>query len=516
VPSLFEPGRNCWRLARAHRAAFLIDAGPYFEALVEAAAQARHTLYILGWDLHSRVRLRLGDEAIPQDYPPALDDGHAELARFLDGLVEMRPDLQVYINVWDYHMLYLRERELFQHLKLGWATHERIHFVQDGVHRFGASHHQKVVVIDDAIAFAGGIDLTFGRWDTCEHLGHDARRVDPDGKPVRPFHDAQMAVDGAAAAALGDLFRDRWRNATGAQLEPPPRVTSFRWPENLAVDVEDVEVAISRTDSTVATEPPVREVEQLWLDSVAAARHSIYIENQYLTSERIAEALAARLREPAGPEVIVVTPREQCDWLEEGTMGILRAGFLNALGRADLHSRLRILYPVVPGLDGECVNVHSKLVIVDDELARIGSANLSERSMSLDTECDLAFEADGRADLAAGIAALRHRLLGEHLGVDPEVVAASERERGSVTRAIDALHGGERTLEPLDWKGRGLLGTAVANVVFVDGPVRRFSRAVAPWAEVALVTAAATAITAAVSKSLRTHSSRAGGAESLQ
>ncbi len=373
------------------------------------------------------------------DYPPALDDGRAELARFLDGLVEMRPDLHVYINVWDYHVLYLRERELFQHLKLGWATHERIHFVQDGVHRFGASHHQKVVVIDDAIAFAGGIDLTFGRWDTCEHRGHDARRVDPDGKPVRPFHDAQMAVDGEAAAALGDLFRDRWRNATGTQLEPPPRVASFPWPANLAVDVEDVEVAISRTDSTVATEPPVREVEQLWLDSVAAAQHSIYIENQYLTSERIAEALAARLREPAGPEVIVVTPREQCDWLEEGTMGILRAGFLNALGRADLHSRLRILYPVVPGLDGECVNVHSKLVIVDDELARIGSANLSERSMSLDTECDLAFEAGGRADLAAGIAALRHRLLGEHLGVDPELVSTAERERGSVTGAIDAL-----------------------------------------------------------------------------
>jgi phosphatidylserine/phosphatidylglycerophosphate/cardiolipin synthase-like enzyme len=507
VPSLFEPGRNCWRVARANRASFLIDAGPYFEALVEAAAHARHTLYILGWDLHSRLRLRLdGEQEGSADFPPALDSGRAELARFLDGLVERRPDLHIYINVWDYHVLYLRERELFQHLKLGWATHERVHFVQDGVHRFGASHHQKVVVIDDVLAFAGGIDLTFGRWDTCEHRGHDERRTGPAGNPVRPFHDAQMAVDGEAARALGDLFRERWRNATGTTLEPPPAVPPIPWPENVSVDVEHARVAISRTDSTAPDQPPIQEVEELWLDTIAAARRWIYLENQYLTSGRIAEALAARLREPRGPEVVVVTPREQCDWLEEGTMGVLRAGFLNVLARADLHSRLRVVYPVVPDLDGECVNVHSKLAIVDDEVARIGSANLSDRSMSLDTECDLTIEANGRRDHAAAIAALRHRLLGEHLGVDARLVARVERDRGSIVAIIEALRGRARTLEPLDWKGRGWVGAAVANVMYVDGPMRRIGRAVAPWAEVVLVAAVATAITAAVSRSVRSRS----------
>ena len=175
-----------------------------------------------------------------------------------------------------------------------------------------------------------------------------------------------------------------------------------------------------------------------------------------------------------------MTPREQCDWLEEGTMGVLRTAFLDVLARADAHGRLRVLYPVVPDLDGECVNVHSKLVIVDDELARIGSANLSERSMRLDTECDLAVEARGRRDLRAAIAALRHRLLGEHLGLDAEVVGRAERELGSTIAAIELLRSGARTLVPLDWRRRrGWVGRAMADVLFVESPLWRLGRALA-------------------------------------
>ncbi len=37
--------------------------------------------------------------------------------------------------------------------------------------------------------------------------------------------------------------------------------------------------------------------------------------------------------------------------------------------------------------------VHSKVMIVDDGFLRVGSANLNNRSMGADTECDLAFEA---------------------------------------------------------------------------------------------------------------------------
>ena len=98
---------------------------------------------------------------------------------------------------------------------LNWKTHSRVRFYMDDKHPVGASQHQKIVVVDDAVAFSGGLDLSKWRWDTPEHRIDDQRSVDPDGKPYPPFHDVQMVVDGAAAAALGQLARERWQRATG-------------------------------------------------------------------------------------------------------------------------------------------------------------------------------------------------------------------------------------------------------------------------------------------------------------
>jgi phospholipase D1/2 len=96
--------------------------------------------------------------------------------------------------------------------------------------------------------------------------------------------------------------------------------------------------------------------------------------------------------------------------------------------------------PVVPGPEGPVpVYVHAKVMVVDDVLARVGSANLSNRSMGFDTECDLAVEAEGQGPVAAGIRQLRDRLLAEHLGVSPDVVATAIAERGSLIAAIEAL-----------------------------------------------------------------------------
>src|SRR3569832_2150888 len=87
----------------------------------------------------------------------------------------------------------------------------------------GGSHHQKVVVIDDQLAFAGGLDLTLGRWDTPDHVPDDPRRIELNPAPARPYHDVQVAVSGAAARALGELARERWRCATGKKLRAPTR-----------------------------------------------------------------------------------------------------------------------------------------------------------------------------------------------------------------------------------------------------------------------------------------------------
>ena len=69
--------------------------------------------------------------------------------------------------------------------------------------------------------------------------------------------------------------------------------------------------------------------------------------------------------------------------------------------------------------------MHAKLTIVDDRVLRIGSANLNNRSMGLDSECDVFIDADreGNGHAAQTITKLRHSLLAEHLGVAEEDMA---------------------------------------------------------------------------------------------
>lgn len=439
-PSLFETGRNCWRVERAHRAVFLIDADAYFKAFVEAARRAQRCILIVGWDFHSRARLLCADER----------GRELELGAFLNDLVRRKRALNIHILVWDYPMIFGLDREWAPTYGFGWKPRRRIHFKYDDTQPIGASHHQKIVVIDDAIAFCGGIDLTCKRWDTCDHAPGDARRV-VQGTPYPPFHDVAMAVDAEAARALGDLIRERWQRATGQVLSPAHVRGADPWPPSYEPSMQhDLKVAISRTAPQSESVAGVREIEAMYLDLIAAARRSIYIENQYFTADKIGAALAARLAEAEGPEIIVVLRQLSHGWLEELTMQTLRTRLIEKLRAADRYGRLRVFYPYVAGLEeGTCIDVHAKMMIVDDAFVHIGSANLANRSMGLDTECDLTIAAEGRSDIAHAIETLRSTLLAEHLGCEPEQVRAAVREYGSLRAAIEALRRPERTLEPL-------------------------------------------------------------------
>jgi len=448
--SICTEGRNCWRIARAQRAAFLIDSAAYFAAFAAAAEQAQHSIFIIGWDVDSRVRLI--PDGVQTDQP-------TELGAFLKALVSRRRGLHVYILDWDFAVIFALERESPSIRKRRWQIHRRVQFRLDGGHPAGASHHQKIVVVDDAIAFVGGIDLTIRRWDTSEHRAYDPRRVDADGLPYAPMHDVQVAVDGEAAAALGYLVRERWRRATGRRLRPSQAHRNDLWPPGLTPDLEHVPVTIARTEPAYNGNPEVREVEALYLDAIAAARHSIYMEAQYFTSAVIGDALANRLMEAIGPEIVLVLPRRASGWLEQSTMDVLRARLLRRLRAVDQFGRLRVYYPVVPDLDSACINVHSKILVVDEKLVRVGSSNASNRSMGLDTECDLALEANGAARIESAIAHFRNRLVGEHLGVSAQEVAEMLDAKQSLIATVDGLRGAERRLDPFDaevptWRDR--------------------------------------------------------------
>lgn len=439
------PGRNCWRIERARKLSWLVDGEQYFGAVRRAMANAHSTIFIVGWDIDSRVKL----------VPTGADDGWPDaLGDFLGALLASRPGLNAYILSWDFALLFALEREWLTALKLTSRMQQRLKFQLDDRHPVGASHHQKLIVIDDSVGFVSGFDLTINRWDTPEHVPGDARRRNPDGTAYAPFHDLGVVVSGRAAGALGELARERWYSATGRharQLDSTARENSWPFPNGTAADLADVDVAITRTEPRFEDNQGVFELRNLHLDAIAAAKTSIFAENQYFTSRTIAQALASTLERAAGPDIAIISPSTQSGWLETSTMGVLRARIHNDLVRADRYQRYRVYCPWLDGDAGDaaCLNVHSKILIVDDEFLTIGSANLSGRSMGLDTECNLAIEAKGDEQVSVAIASLRNRLLAEHLARDERAVAEAVRSNRGLIAGIEALRGPGRSLKPM-------------------------------------------------------------------
>lgn len=460
---LLRTGSNCWDIKQATRARLLVDGEEYFGAVYEALQGAQRSILILGWDIESRqplVRAAPGCEP-----PPGADE---PLVRVLNRVVSKRRGLHAHVLIWDFAMIYALERDWRASYEFGWRAHRRLHFRTDGHHPVGASQHQKVVVVDDAVAFVGGFDLAKWRWDTRAHRPGDPRRRDPDGHPYPPFHDIALMVEGPVARRLGDLARARWQLATGRKLKAVRPTTSSPWPPRFEAQFTDVMVGIARTLPTHRTRHERREVQQLYVDSIAAAKRWIYAENQYLTSNRLAQALAARLQEDDGPEVVLVLPERTGGWLERNTMDVLRSRFLTRLRQADRQGRLRVYYPTVAGLGSETLNVHAKVMVVDDRLLRVGSSNLSNRSMGLDSECDLVIDAGDDPHLQERVAAARNDLLAEHLGADTEQFAASLSRSGSLVATIESLRGGERTLLELDGTVSAELDRQVPDQAVID------------------------------------------------
>ncbi|WP_083747342.1 VTT domain-containing protein [Pseudoroseomonas deserti] len=469
--ALLRPGDTVWRLAQANRAAVLVDAANYYGALREAMKSARSSILIAGWDIDSRTPL-VGPSGEARDGLPAL------LGPFLAALVERRPQLRIKLLLWDYSVLYALERELLPALALQWGTPRQIELCLDDQVAFGASHHQKVVVIDDALATAGGLDLTIRRWDSSPHKAVNPHRTDPRDETYPPFHDVQMMVDGEAAAALADLFRERWAEAACEDLpprgDPPPHAASL-WPRGLAPDFTETAIGIARTRGSFQHLPELREVERLFEAMIASAERHLYVENQFLTHLGLAQKLAERLQENPALEVVVLGPRTHHTWLEHRTMLAGRIRFMALLRAAGVADRVRLLYPEVGAKRGPQkgpvadVMVHAKVMIVDDRCLRIGSANLCNRSMGTDSECDLAIEAtDDRT--RAGIARIRDRFLAEHLDATPEEVARA-MAGGSLFAAIDKLSGRARRLMPIE-DGELAEGEGLPQIEAVADPAR--------------------------------------------
>jgi phosphatidylserine/phosphatidylglycerophosphate/cardiolipin synthase-like enzyme len=437
APPLLTPGQTCWRIETARQAAVIIDADAYFQAARAAMLKARRQILLVGWDFDARIPLGR----------PGADGGPAQVGAFLSWLVKRTPGLQVHILRWDTGAIktLLHGRTLLRLAR--WATDPQIHMRLDSHHPPAGSHHQKVVVIDDDLAFCGGIDMTARRWDTRAHADDEPARQDPDGAPYHPWHDATTMLQGPVAAALGDMCRARWQVSGGAAIAPVAQGADC-WPEAIEPDFRQVAVGIALTVPDMAEQEPRHEIEALYVALIARARRWIYAESQYFASRKVAEAIARRLAEPDGPEVVIVHPTSAQGWLEPVAMDSARARLVEALHERDPYRRLRLYHPFTAG--GQPIYVHAKVTVVDDDVLRVGSSNFNNRSLRLDTECDVVIEAEGpaRAQDQARIAGIRNGLLAEHLGCDEKAVAAMLARTGSLIETVERLRGAGRSLRP--------------------------------------------------------------------
>jgi phospholipase D1/2 len=439
---VLELGRNIWKAGKPDTAGILVDAAAYYQAFYEAALQAQRTIILSGWQFDRGVPLLRGDAV-----PPGAE---VRLLAFLNRLCQQKPELQVFILAWDFHVVFSLEREWMQTLYFDWATNERLHFRFDDTQAAQGAHHQKFVVIDRSISFVGGIDLCEARWDDRQHRQDNPARVSR-GAPAKPYHDVQAYFAGCDTAdILRELFEDRWARTAGPNLDLPDceggSLATYHPKDGLPLGAGAV--GFSRTDAR-GPQQSVREIERLFLDAIDAAEHLIYVETQYFSSHAITEGLLARMHRSERPrlEIVILVNAKPEALKEEIAVGMRQTKNLLRLRQtaSELGHRLGVYGSRCDGdaPDRLSTYIHSKLLIVDDRFLSVGSANLTNRSMGVDTELQVSWEANGDGEpdrqLRERIAAVRVSLLEEHAGLDDAASDAPTADLGSIDGLVSRL-----------------------------------------------------------------------------
>jgi phosphatidylserine/phosphatidylglycerophosphate/cardiolipin synthase-like enzyme len=467
---ILRPGETCWRIETADRAAFLVDTQSHFTAVYDALLKAKRSILLLGWGFDPRTRLA-PDGADVFGEPD-------EIGHILLDLARERPELDIRLLIWKSALPVSATQEFFPHKARHWFKGTRIHFRLDDQVPVGACHHQKALVIDEQLAFLGGGDFCTDRWDSVSHRDDDLRRRLAEHPCHAPRHEVTVMADGAAARALGDMFRERWaRSPGGAELEPRPGdPADDPWPAFVKPQLTNVRIGLGRTLPSWKRAATVREIRSMTLEAIRKARKIIYIENQYFTSPIVAEALAARLAEVDGPEIVLVSTHHAPSWFDRLTMDRVRGILVRRLMEADIFGRFAAYSPDTPG--GRPIIVHSKVMVVDDEIARVGSANLNNRSSGFDTECEWTLEATTPEHRKA-IAAFRDELVGHYMNKDAATVARAAGRAHSLIRAIEDLNRSAGRLRPIRPTKLGRAARLIAD--FHLGDPTATTDSMRPW-----------------------------------
>jgi phosphatidylserine/phosphatidylglycerophosphate/cardiolipin synthase-like enzyme len=240
---------------------------------------------------------------------------------------------------------------------------------------------------------------------------------------------------------LQQFFKEQWRAVCDCELDldPPPQKPALRFEG--ALPIRSNRAAISRTQVKTSENgnESIREIRHLFRDAIGAAESLIYIENQYFSSQAVHEALVRRMtdRRRSRLEIVLVLAKEANAFVEQASIGIAQAKVIRNLTKlaAETGHGLGAYYPVSLDEKGEEIPtyIHSKLLLVDDSFLSVGSANLNNRSMGLDTELNVTWQArPGENDARQSICEVRMNLLAEHSGLEGDEARELARTKGLV------------------------------------------------------------------------------------
>ena len=367
----------------------LIDGSEFLPLVAEELSRATSHVHLAGWFLSPELHLTREDE------PTVVRNVLAELAE----------RIPVRVLVWKgapipaFRPSRGDVREALESL----TRHTRIKGAADACTGFTHCHHEKTIVIDDRVAFVGGIDLTLDGGDPFDTPTHRARGG-------IGWHDVATRIEGPAVVDVAEHFRLRWRRPGGELLPPATQ------PEKAG----DLELQVTRTVPGKTYRALPRgdySILGSYIGALRSAEHFVYLENQFLWSPEIVEVLAEKLRNPPNDDfrILVLLPARANDGAD------VSRGQVAALIHADDGDE-RFLACTVYARAGklrDIVYVHSKVGIVDDRWLTVGSANLNAHSLFHDTEMNVTSLDE---DLARET---RRRLWAEHLEVETTALGES-------------------------------------------------------------------------------------------
>ena len=360
----------------------LIDGAAFLPLVAEELAKATSHVHMTGWYFTPSMVL------VPGDEPVTVRNLLAELAERID----------VRILIWRGAPVpvFRPSRGDVRSMVRRFRRGTQIHCELDSCVRFMHCHHEKTIVIDDRVAFVGGIDLTYDGGDPSDSQAHSPRGG-------VGWHDVAMRLEGPVVADVAEHFRLRWHGAAKEDL-PPPKVSA---------EAGDVEAQIVRTipEDVYHRNLPKGDFSVLesYVGAIRAAKRYIYIENQFLWSPEIVELLADKLRNPPTENfrIVLLIPVDANDGAD------VSRGQVAALIHAD-DGNARFLACSIYARAGKLrdpIYVHAKVAIVDDEWLTVGSANLNEHSLFNDSEVNVVVRNEKLARDT------RLRLWSEHLEV---------------------------------------------------------------------------------------------------